>query len=118
MRTDKTNVNQLISVLNHHYQPVFIPFDIEDNSIVGDKANVTINGFNIIGRFLRSMFNISKPGFQAGASIWMAFPEFSELLTRDDTHGKIIASYQNGSKCRFEFWIIGRRFQFAQTSTV
>lgn len=103
MRTDETDVNKLICVLNCHYQTVLIPFDIEDNPIVGDEANVTINSFNIIGRFPLSLFNISKPGFQADAGIWMALPKFSEFLARDDTHGEIIPSYRNGSKWR-EWW--------------
>jgi len=41
MRPDKPNVNDAIRVVHLYYQPVLIPADIEDHSVIADDARST-----------------------------------------------------------------------------
>lgn len=62
MTTDKTNVNDSILVLDSHYQAVFVPLDVEYDSVIGYKADITVNVLDVCRGFPSGVFDICVPG--------------------------------------------------------
>jgi hypothetical protein len=48
MGTDKPDVGYTETVIHRDNQAVIIPFDVENNPVIGDDAGVTINRLGVI----------------------------------------------------------------------
>lgn len=65
-------------LIDHKYhQPVMIAFDIEDNPVVCQEADIPINRFNISRAIPGSAFHIMKPGLQGNRGIRVFYPELA-----------------------------------------
>ncbi len=101
MGTDKSNVDNAKFIADNNHNAISVPFDVENNPVVGDKAGIPIYLFDFCWRSPIGLLDICVPGLQCLSSIGVLFPKLSENFAGDDTHGVIISCSRPGSKGGF-----------------
>ncbi len=61
MCTYETNVNNLVLIIDNHYEPVFVTFYVKYYAIIPNKTSIAIIIFNITCCFPISLFCFSVP---------------------------------------------------------
>ena len=86
MCPDKTDVDDTILVLYGHDQPVLVPLDIENESIVCNKTDIAIDILDVRRRFPYSMLGVYKPSLQRLLRIGMSVPKFFKASPGNNPH--------------------------------
>jgi len=61
MHTDKSDEHYAKIILYRGNEPVFIPFDVKNNPVMGQKTGIPINRFDIRRTFPVRMFDVMVP---------------------------------------------------------
>ncbi len=98
MRTHKPDVDNPEIILNGSDDPVFIPFDVEYHTVVGQETGIPVNILDVRGTLPPGMLNIEIPCLKRLLRIRVLFPKLTQRFPRDYTHGNIILCSRIGSK--------------------
>lgn len=86
MRAHETNVYHALLINDDDDQPVMIAFDIEYNPVMGQKAGISVDRFDIRRRIPGRARHIPKPDLQRDGGIGVCFPKFAQQAPADDPH--------------------------------
>jgi len=87
MTADETDVHDAVLILDGCDQPVPIPLDIENHTVVSNKAGIAISVLDIRRVLPFRVSGIIIPSLQRLLRIWMPIPIIFQGLSGNDSHG-------------------------------
>jgi len=64
VRTDESNIDDAVLVVDSHDQPILVPANVEDDPVAGNKTRVGIVILDILGCLPVGLERLVVPGFQ------------------------------------------------------
>lgn len=115
MGSNKTDVDDPVSIVDLHHQAVLIPTDVEAHTAILKDA-----GTNVVPFYRRRRNPIRRaselePRSQGLLGVSMFFPECPEGPARNDPHGTIYLAPKLGSRTLFSIWEQFKRWQLILT---
>ena len=86
MRSYESHVADAISIIDRDDEPVLVPTDVEDDTIVANDARVRVDTLYIRGRLPIRFPHIMVPGPQRLLGVGVLFPELTERTPSNDAH--------------------------------
>jgi hypothetical protein len=110
VRSNKTDVDNAVGVVEGHHKTILIAPDVEDYAVVAHKARITIHSSDVCGGSPGGTLGITIPCLYGLLCIRVPFPKETECFEGNNMHAAIIQRSRignNGKAGRLTLKVIG-----------